>query len=164
MFRLENVLCLVCISSHQAMTCYTARLLARRFLVSSFRPPYSAFVVKAIKGPVLPCLLRIFLHLFPTLQLLPLLGWIVIFFFCVCPHMLMQNSSPLSCLTVVWSRGVDIIVQQSEQMNDVPPGVWKQFPQDKSGLCLLCLFIFSDRFYFFSNAVKQRSRHAECKS
>lgn len=36
------------------------------------------------------------------------------FFFCVCPHMLMQNSSPLSSLTVVWSRGVDIIVQQSE--------------------------------------------------
>lgn len=35
-------------------------------------------------------------------------------FFCVCPHMLMQNSSLLSSLTVVWSRGVDIIVQQSE--------------------------------------------------
>lgn len=80
--------------------------------VSSFCPPYSAFVVKAIKGLFCrgwgyfctfsrPCSCCRF--------------WVgSSFFLCVCPHMLMQNSSLLSSLTVVWSRGVDIIVQQSE--------------------------------------------------
>lgn len=141
----ENVLGLVCIPSHQWTTRSTARLSAHRFVSAASCPPYIHLGSRAplmVHFAVDENIFAPFTN--PAAVVNFELNCVL---FSVRLHMLIQNSSLLSTLTAVWSRGWISLCHSLNRWTMHLQAFGSSHRINQAFVCFIYLFLVTDFFF-----------------